>query len=359
IAQLCAFAYVTRGDTKTALDLLSRVIDQSDASGMLGRAVLARGIRADALWRAGRWSESLAQLSQMESLQDATNRRQLAACASAVRARIEAGLGREEACRHYTEQTLEASVPLASHLLTVWALSGRGLLALGAQRYAEAAADFDRVVAIAGHMPEPGFLWWHADAVEAYHGCGRAEDARDALARLDRLADATGRAWAGAAADRCAALLGVDDDPAGRLDAALAGFRAVGAPFEEARTLLTRGEVLIAAGDRRQGAVDVAAARTIFDRLGARTWSERASRLRGEASRTSPSLASRLSPAELRVALAVGDGATNREAAKRLYLSVKTVDYHLQGIYRKLGLRGRAQLATLVAADRGGLPDAG
>jgi DNA-binding NarL/FixJ family response regulator len=50
------------------------------------------------------------------------------------------------------------------------------------------------------------------------------------------------------------------------------------------------------------------------------------------------------------VALAVGEGISNREAAERLYVSAKTIDYHLQNIYRKLGLRSRTQLAALVAA---------
>jgi DNA-binding CsgD family transcriptional regulator len=146
-------------------------------------------------------------------------------------------------------------------------------------------------------------------------------------------------------------LLGRADDPDERLGVAVEGFVAAGTPFEEARTLLARGELRITAGERRAGAMDVAAARTIFDRLGARAWSDRASRLRGEASRVRASLAARLTPAELRVAMAVGNGLSNRAAADRLFISVKTVDYHLQGIYRKLGLRSRSQLAAIVASD--------
>lgn len=61
-----------------------------------------------------------------------------------------------------------------------------------------------------------------------------------------------------------------------------------------------------------------------------------------------------LSPAERRVADAVGRGMTNREAAEHLFLSVKTVDFHLQTIYRKLVLRSRTELAVLVAGARSG-----
>ena len=351
IVQLCAFAHLVRGDTGTAIDLLTQVIDHSDRSGMLARAVLARTIRSEALWRMGRWPESLAQMSHLQSMQQATSQMQFRAAASAVMTRIEAGLGHEEACRRHAQETLEASVPIASHQLSAWALSGLGLLELGAERWAAAAAHFDEVTSLAGHVPEPGVLWWHADAVEAYHRAGRTADAQDALDRLQELAATTARPWAIAAAHRSAAIVGRCDDRDDEMAAALAGFAAAGAPFEEARTLLTRGEMRIEEGDRRNGAVDVARARTIFDRLGARAWSDRASRLRGEASRVRASLDARLTPAELRVAMAVGHGLSNRAAADRLFISVKTVDYHLQGIYRKLGLRSRSQLAAIVAAE--------
>lgn len=55
-----------------------------------------------------------------------------------------------------------------------------------------------------------------------------------------------------------------------------------------------------------------------------------------------------LTKAERRVASVVGGGATNKEAAANLYVSVKTVDAHLQSIYRKLGIRSRAELAVLM-----------
>jgi DNA-binding NarL/FixJ family response regulator len=54
---------------------------------------------------------------------------------------------------------------------------------------------------------------------------------------------------------------------------------------------------------------------------------------------------------ELKVALKVGDGATNREAAAALFLSVKTVEVHLSHIYRKLGVRSRTELAGHLARE--------
>jgi DNA-binding CsgD family transcriptional regulator len=376
IIQLCAYAYMACGDVDRALDLLSLVIEHSDASGMLGRSVVARMVRAEALWRRGRWAESLAQLSHLRSLLQSTHDHPVSrAFTSAVLTRLEAGFGHDEACRRYAAETLEASIPLGIHHLTAWAHSGLGLLELGAGRYTVAAAHFDEVAARATQIGEPGFLWWHGDAIEAYLGCGRIADAQDLLERLNDIVETTQRPWARAVAERCAALLalsvdggmgggpremrpmgdandGPTDEPCDRLGRALDGFADLDAPFEEARTLLTSGERRIAAGDRRGGATDVARARTIFDRLGARAWSERASHLRGEANRRWASLDSRLTPAELRVAMVVGHGASNRDAAEQLFISVKTVDYHLQAIYRKLGLRSRAQLVAIVAGEQ-------
>ena len=71
-----------------------------------------------------------------------------------------------------------------------------------------------------------------------------------------------------------------------------------------------------------------------------------------------PAALAALTPAELRVAEAVGRGLSNRAAADQLYLSVKTVDHHLQRIYRKLELRSRAELAVLVTRAFRGRSDA-
>ncbi|HSL58904.1 MAG TPA: AAA family ATPase [Acidimicrobiales bacterium] len=60
-----------------------------------------------------------------------------------------------------------------------------------------------------------------------------------------------------------------------------------------------------------------------------------------------------LTAAELRVARTVGSGLSNKEAAASLYVSVKTVDAHLQSIYRKLRIRSRTELAVLMAQADG------
>jgi DNA-binding CsgD family transcriptional regulator len=87
----------------------------------------------------------------------------------------------------------------------------------------------------------------------------------------------------------------------------------------------------------------------VFTRLGARDWLARASSSGADGASAEPALAARLSTKELPVALLVTAGATDRAVADELFISTKTVSYHLGNIYRKLGVRNRTQLAALLA----------
>jgi len=97
------------------------------------------------------------------------------------------------------------------------------------------------------------------------------------------------------------------------------------------------------------------AALDTFGRLGAAAWAQRARaelRATGETVRTpAPAAVDRLTHQELQVARAVGQGLTNRDAAAQLFISPRTVDHHLRGIYRKFGITTRAELVRVLLAD--------
>ena len=90
-------------------------------------------------------------------------------------------------------------------------------------------------------------------------------------------------------------------------------------------------------------------------RLGARPWLERTLALLGTAQEPASGvddysgLFSALTAQELKVALKVAEGCTNREAAAQLFISAKTVEHHLSAAYAKLGIRSRSELARLAA----------
>jgi DNA-binding NarL/FixJ family response regulator len=103
---------------------------------------------------------------------------------------------------------------------------------------------------------------------------------------------------------------------------------------------------------RAEARVVLQAALDFFEAAGAEPWAQQA---RGElqAAGTSPppgreGSLGELTPQELQVALIVAKGVTNREAAASLFLSEKTVEFHLSNAYRKLGVRSRSALLRRV-----------
>jgi DNA-binding CsgD family transcriptional regulator len=349
LAALTAFVSLLTEDFEAAIALLRQVVQLGTDGGMVGQCVFAVHVLADSLWRSGRWVEALAELEQAESLARSVGLRDLAPLCQASLGMVEAGLGLDERCREHARLAAESAEPMGIDIVRAWSAAAVGLLELGARHPREAVEAFDVVAHVADHVPEPGWLWWRADAVEALLAAGRRADAEAAARRLDELACATGRRWAKAAAARCQAMVGDDEASDAAYTTALDTFRDIGVPFEEARTLLHRGEHRRRRGRGREAAGDLAAARTIFVRLGARQWAERAAASSDRSWDQRGWLTSVLSEAELRVALVVGNGASNREAAERLFLSVKTVDFHLQSVYRKLDIHSRAQLVRHLA----------
>ena len=123
--------------------------------------------------------------------------------------------------------------------------------------------------------------------------------------------------------------------------------------FETARTALAYGERLRRVGRRVDAREQLRHALTVFSDLGAEPWADLAAAeldLTGERVHRRPlgGIAA-LTPQELQVALLLADGRTTREAAAALFLSPKTVEYHLRKVYTKLGVRSRDELAEVVA----------
>ena len=199
---------------------------------------------------------------------------------------------------------------------------------------------------------EPGVIEWGPDLIEAQLLCGRVEEARESLRSFEEQARNTENAWANASAARVRGML-VDTGFEDEFDAALAGHAS---PFERARTQLRLGARLRRERRPTDARSPLRSAYEAFELLGASGWSAQASAELGAAGerpkrdRTSPSMLLRdLTEQELRIALLVAEGATNREAAATLYLSPKTVGYHLGKVYEKLGVRSRTELAHLIA----------
>jgi len=136
------------------------------------------------------------------------------------------------------------------------------------------------------------------------------------------------------------------------LEAALAAFTQAGIPYRTAQTRLLLARVL-AGSDREVAGAEARAALSVFEDLGAGRDADAAAALMRDlgvrAARTGPKNAGRLTRREQEVLALLGEGLSNPEIAGRLFLSRKTVEHHVARILAKLGLRGRAEAAALVA----------
>jgi DNA-binding CsgD family transcriptional regulator len=125
--------------------------------------------------------------------------------------------------------------------------------------------------------------------------------------------------------------------------------------FETARTQLAYGERLRRARNRVLARDQLRAALKTFERLDARPWADRA---RAELAATGetlrardPTLRDQLTPQEMQIALMLAGGKTTRETATSLFLSPKTVEYHLRHVYQKLDIHSRTELAHTLAGQ--------
>jgi DNA-binding CsgD family transcriptional regulator len=192
------------------------------------------------------------------------------------------------------------------------------------------------------------------EVVEAAARSGRPDAAGRALGTFERFATAARSDWATAQMERMRGLLATGDDAEAHFAASLA---ATGGryPLDEARTRLALGEWLRRNRRRVDAREQLRGALRVLEALGAEPWADRArSELRatGAAANAVPSgRLEELTPQELQIARLVADGASNRDIAARLFLSVRTVEYHLKKVYTKLGLASRHALARVVAAE--------
>lgn len=124
----------------------------------------------------------------------------------------------------------------------------------------------------------------------------------------------------------------------------------LGMRLDLGRTLLTRAHVERRSRRAAASRSALAEAEACFAELHARSWLEqvRAERAPEPAAATDDPLLGRLTDTEARIARLVCQGASNREIAERSYITVKTVEATLTRIYRKMDVRSRTQLATLL-----------
>jgi DNA-binding CsgD family transcriptional regulator len=298
----------------------------------------------------------------------AYQRGDLARCELEARSALEAGgefanrlttpwlvMALAEQGRLQEAEQLLASAGMLGHLppsvLLTAALGSRGCLRLAqgdAQRAVEDLAEArDRCAAFFRQQIEPP---WQPLLVEALVLADRGEEAADAAEAYAKLAAGWGTPRALGHAARMRSLVAPRDRAIALLEEARTHFANSHARLELARCLTELGAHTRAVGERRAAR---AILRDAYDTAHACRATALCDRAQAElllaGGRPRPPAGAgtnALTPAERRVAEIAADGATNRDIARRLYLSPKTVEMHLHSAYRKLDLAGRAGLAT-------------
>lgn len=192
------------------------------------------------------------------------------------------------------------------------------------------------------------------ELVEALVRAGDADAATELLEPFADEAERIGRPFPQAVALRCRGLLAAEDAYELHFQRSIELHALDVNVFATARTRLAYGERLRRSGRRIDAREQLKQAIGVFDRLEATPWSERArSELRATGERVSargPATAEELTPHELQVAMLAADGKTNRELGAQLFLSPKTIEWHLSHIYRKLGIHSRGKLRHALEA---------
>jgi ATP/maltotriose-dependent transcriptional regulator MalT len=201
----------------------------------------------------------------------------------------------------------------------------------------------------------PAVVFWSApDLIESAVRAGNHERAQEALGSYEPWAVATNIPRVLSTLARCKGLLAEGREAERHFQQAV-DLPIANHPFDQARAEFLFGEFLRRERRRIDARDHLRTAVEIFGRLGAEPWEERARReLRasGEtARRRDPSTLAELTPLELQITRLVAAGSSNKEVAAQLFLSPRTIDYHLHKVFLKLGIASRAELIKRGVSD--------
>jgi len=345
-------------EAQVGRDLLDRALKQARErapTAALPMVVFMLGRDAAAT---DRWSLARAQYEEAERVARETTQFTWLAGAVAGLAWLDALEGRVEQCRTHAAEARTVSEQYGMGLYKAWSMIALGQLEVG---LGNPQAALTHLVECTGFLKELAIddpdISPAPDIVDAMVHLGRIPEAQAISDEYSQRAEEKGLPFALARAARARALLADDRTFAREYEAALGHHESTPDVFEQARTRLYYGERLRRTRRRLDARKQLRAALKSFDQLGAAAWSERALaelEASGETARVRGDRYSRqLTPQELQVALILAEGSTTREAATKLFLSPKTVEYHLRHVYDKLEVRTRDDLrAALIDQTR-------
>jgi len=351
VARLCA------GDLHAAAEDLSLAVHRISAGLQVQFPGPPLGFLTDAEFRLGYWDDAQGHAELAVSLARDADRDYDLAFAHSAAVLVAACRGDwTDADAH--ARAAEQSARILGGLASICAASARGILGFARDNPQEAlrGAALALTVPQAEEVDCPGALWWRPAQIWALIRTGQLDEAEAILAAFESRAAARGEPGAQIHAACLRGTLAMACGDLGQASRVLqAGRRTalgVPLPFHRGVLDLQHGRCL-ALLQRRSAAIDaVRAAHDGFSGLQARPFMQASeSELDALGLRPRPGGDPELpglTAQELRVARLVASGLSNRQAAAQLYLSPKTVEYHLAHAFTKLGVHSRHQLTTLV-----------
>ncbi|MBV9804782.1 MAG: AAA family ATPase [Solirubrobacterales bacterium] len=344
-AQIWA-ANAAGGEPGTGLTYTARAVEIARRDGLFSMLPLTLEHHAKELLRAGRLD--LAYVAAQEGYALSIELGHGAGWHLVTMAYVEAIRGQEDGARDHVAKALELAQHSGDTYLEAGARAASGLLELTLGRPSEAASELAELTST--DREDLTFVTTvgpASDVIEAIvRGGFSTDDANAPLALLRDWARHSPSEGNRAMLARAEGLLEARP-PEQALTEAVQLSRALTA-FERARTELLFGEWLRRQRRRSDARAYLRDAIERFRSIGAMPWTQRAEnelRATGEtARRRDPSTLDQLTPQELQIAGLVASGLTNREIGEQLFLSPRTVEYHLRKVFTKLGLASRGEL---------------
>lgn len=318
---------------------------EGEASGLLPQLLR---VLALADFDRGDWYSARAAAAEGAELAEELGQTTTQCGCLALLAELEAAVGDEATCRQHARRAVEIGRTLGLDFHRERAERALGRLELALGKLDPAAVQLE---AVAERLARSGNREFNvtplADLVEVCARRSAPREAESALARLEALALDL-MIGEEAILARCRGIVADEHSFGYQFAKALELHEADLFPFERARTELCFGERLRRRGERRAARKQLQASAATFEELGAVAWTSRAhDELRASGARLRTADAEGrdfLTPREAQIAEQVAQGKANREVAAALYLTPKTVEFHLTRIYRKLGIRSRTEL---------------
>jgi DNA-binding CsgD family transcriptional regulator len=350
LMEVASFAFIAARDAVCA-DIAREIIDRARDDGTI--FLLPNALSQLSLSQAGlgRYREALINGAEAVRIAQDTGQPLWERYAYGALAYLAAVEGDDDRCHsNAVRAELDADAPAGSSGGTMEGQYAIALLNLGHGRL-QAAYDRFQAVLRCPTRHHSTVQRCVPDLVEAAVRLGRPDDVTAAMARYRRWARVAAQPWIDALLARCEAMLAPVGQAEKHFLQALALHEESERPFDRGRTALLYGEWLRRERRKRDARTYLTEALDLFDRIGSVPWAERARVELAAAGGGVPRTASSdkhadLTPQELQICQLAAQGLSNRDIAARLFLSPRTVAYHLYKAYPKLGISSRAELAT-------------